>query len=61
MRYMTLTVFSFLFFLVVCPSRFHGRGMVDHSLDVARKAEKGLEVAKKAHAEVDKKLKETFA
>ena len=35
--------------------------MVDHSLDVARNAEKGLEVAKKAHAEVDKKLKETFA
>ena len=35
--------------------------MVDHSLDVARKAEKGLEVAKKAHVKVDKKLKETFA
>ena len=34
---------------------------VDHSLDVVRKAEKGLEVAKKAHAEVDKKLKETLA
>ena len=34
---------------------------VDHSLDVARKAEKGLEVAEKAHAEVDKKLKETLA
>ena len=34
---------------------------VDHSLVVARKAEKGLEAAKKAHVEVDKKLKETLA
>ena len=33
---------------------------VDHSLDVARKVEKGQEVAKKARAEEDKKLKETL-
>ena len=34
---------------------------VNHSLDVARKAEKGLEAAEKAHAEADKKLKKTLA
>ena len=34
---------------------------VDHSLDVARKAKKGLEAVEKAHAEADKKLKETLA
>ena len=33
---------------------------VNHSLDVARKAEKGLEAAETAHMEVDKKLKETL-
>ena len=34
---------------------------VDHSLDMARKAEKGLEAAEKARAEANKKLKETLA
>ena len=34
---------------------------VDHSLDLARKVENKLEVAEKAHAEVDKMLKETLA
>ena len=33
---------------------------VNHSLDVARKAEKGLEAAETAHVKVDKKLKETL-
>ena len=33
---------------------------VDHSMDVARKAEKGLEAAEKALAEANKKLKETL-
>ena len=33
---------------------------VDHSMDVARKAEKGLEAAEKARAKANKKLKETF-
>ena len=33
---------------------------VDHSLDVARKVEKGKEAEEKAHAKVDKKLKETL-
>ena len=33
---------------------------VNHSLDVARKAEKGLKAAEIAHMEVDKKLKETL-
>ena len=34
---------------------------VDHSLDLARKVENKLEVAEKAHAKVDKMLKETLA
>ena len=34
---------------------------VDHSLDMARKAKSKFEASKKAHTEVDKKLKETFA
>ena len=34
---------------------------VDHFLDLARKAENKLEVAEKAHPDVDKKLKETLA
>ena len=34
---------------------------VDHSLDLARKAKGKLKASEKAHAEVDKKLKETLA
>ena len=34
---------------------------MDHSLDMARKAKSKFEASKKAHTEVDKKLKETFA
>lgn len=34
---------------------------VGHSLDLVRKAESKLEASEKAHAEVDKKLKETLA
>ena len=34
---------------------------VNHSLDVARKAMKGQEIAEKAYREADKKLKETLA
>lgn len=34
---------------------------VDHSLDLARIAENKLKASEKAHAEVDKKLKETLA
>ena len=34
---------------------------MDHSLDMARKAKNKLEAAKKAHADVDKKLKKTLA
>ena len=33
--------------------------LVDHSLDVAREAKNKLEATKKAHADADKKLKET--
>ena len=34
---------------------------VDHALDKAQKAEGKLDIAEKAHIEVDKKLKGTFA
>ena len=33
---------------------------MDHSLDIAKEAKNKLEVAEKAHANKDKKLKETF-
>ena len=34
---------------------------VDHSLDIAREAKNKLEAIKRAHANADKKLKETLA
>ena len=34
---------------------------VDHSLDMAKKAKNKLEAAKRAYADADKKLNETFA
>lgn len=35
--------------------------LVDHSFDLARKADNKLEVAEKAHVKANKKLKKTLA
>ena len=57
---MTLTLFCLLSFLQAVQITFMAEKWVDHSLDMARKAKKGQEAAKKAWAKVEKKLKETF-
>ena len=55
----------FFFFFGVCvqsvQATFMAEEWVDHSLDMARDAKNKLEATERAHADTDKKLKETLA
>ena len=63
--YALYNTYAFFFFFGVCvqsvQATFMAEEWVDHSLDMARDAKNKLETTERAHADTDKKLKETLA